>query len=202
MLDVVKRFEAKKYLEEERRLFYVALTRGKKLLFLFTVEGNHFLFLEEIRPYLKIIHVSDSTIWDDIISKFISKILRGEKIETSEFCPNCGKLLREVKRKFGTFLSCSGYPKCTYSFDIIKKDDIKCPECGRKLVIRRGKYGQFLGCLGYPECKFTFNLTTPFKSKTRIYCPRCGNNLILQVKNGNPFLICINISKCKFFLKI
>ncbi|MHA1805590.1 MAG: UvrD-helicase domain-containing protein, partial [Promethearchaeota archaeon] len=32
VLEVVKRFEAKKYLEEERRLFYVALTRGKKFL--------------------------------------------------------------------------------------------------------------------------------------------------------------------------
>jgi superfamily I DNA/RNA helicase len=39
-------------LEEERRLFYVALTRCKKQLYLFTSKKERSQFLSEIEPYL------------------------------------------------------------------------------------------------------------------------------------------------------
>jgi len=39
-------------IEEERRLFYVALTRARKELFLFTPSKNHSIFISEIEPFL------------------------------------------------------------------------------------------------------------------------------------------------------
>ena len=38
--------------EEERRLFYVALTRSKRHLSLYTHEGSQSLFLAEVDPFL------------------------------------------------------------------------------------------------------------------------------------------------------
>ncbi len=31
-----------------------------------------------------------------------------------EKCPQCGKQLRDVRGKYGTFTACSGYPECKY----------------------------------------------------------------------------------------
>lgn len=41
--------------EEERRLFYVALTRSKRFLSLYTREGVQSLFLSEVHPFLKLL---------------------------------------------------------------------------------------------------------------------------------------------------
>ena len=30
-------------------------------------------------------------------------------------CPECGKLLKERKGKFGKFIGCTGYPACRYT---------------------------------------------------------------------------------------
>ncbi len=72
-------------------------------------------------------------------------------------CPECGKPLVERKGKYGTFVSCSGYPSCRYRPqkehpDLPAKGD--CPECGRPLVERKGKYGAFVSCSGYPACRY------------------------------------------------
>ena len=34
--------------------------------------------------------------------------------QTGESCPDCGKPLVRRQGRFGPFVSCSGYPKCTY----------------------------------------------------------------------------------------
>ena len=54
LLDVVERNEKRPAdsLEEERRLFYVALTRCKKQLYIFTSRNERSRFVSEIQPYL------------------------------------------------------------------------------------------------------------------------------------------------------
>ena len=77
-----------------------------------------------------------------------------------KYCPDCGSLLVERKGKFGTFLGCTGYPECKYTFDTGRSTEtldasMICPECGGALKKRKGKFGEFLGCSSYPRCRFT-----------------------------------------------
>ncbi len=52
VLEIAKKKNDKNSFEEERRLFYVALTRAKERLDIFTVKGNQSLFLSEIKEFV------------------------------------------------------------------------------------------------------------------------------------------------------
>lgn len=87
--------------------------------------------------------------------------------ETGEKCPDCGEktgkngggklVVREGR--FGTFISCSRYPKCKF----IKQDEeelkkkltgVICPVCKKgEMMERRGRFGIFYSCSNYPDCK-------------------------------------------------
>lgn len=84
--------------------------------------------------------------------------MQEEKIKPKlldEICPKCQQyqLIERIGR-YGKFVACSGFPKCTY----IKKEVkiIKpCSSCKTgNLVVKsaRGKR-KFLGCSNYPECR-------------------------------------------------
>jgi len=115
-------------------------------------------------------------------------VLEGPK-ETGEMCPTCGLPAQagEKKKKvyggklvvregrFGSFISCSRYPKCKF----IKQDeeemkkkmtDIICPMCQKgKMMERRGRFGIFYSCSDYPDCK------NAIKAKpTGNICDLCG----------------------------
>ncbi len=110
------------------------------------------------------------------------KQLEGPK-ETGEKCPECeeGKLV-EREGRYGTFISCSRYPKCKF----IKKDEnnmagdtgVKCPVCNKGTMReKRGRFGIFYGCSNYPDCK---NI---IKSKpTGKLCPECGSLMMEGTK--------------------
>ncbi len=110
------------------------------------------------------------------------KQLEGPK-ETGEKCPECeeGKLV-ERQGRYGTFISCSRYPKCKF----IKKDEnntagdtgVKCPVCNKGTMReKRGRFGIFYGCSNYPDCK---NI---IKSKpTGKLCPECGSLMMEGTK--------------------
>ncbi len=113
-------------------------------------------------------------------------VLEGPK-ETGELCPVCGeknegKLVIRQGR-FGSFISCSRYPKCKF----IKQDeaelkkkmtDVKCPICNNGLMMeRRGKFGIFYSCSNYPKCK------NAIKAKpTGNICDLCGSLMMLGTK--------------------
>lgn len=85
-------------LGEERRLFYVALTRARRSVALFTVRGRRSPFLAEL--------VSDGAV------RVTS--LQGEAIRETA-CPACGVgVIVQRTGKFGAFQSCSGFPRCEY----------------------------------------------------------------------------------------
>jgi DNA topoisomerase-1 len=88
---------------------------------------------------------------------------------TDEECEKCGKPMAVRRGRGGTFLGCSGYPKCRNtkpaSGDVARRPrpkpeptDEKCEECGSPMVIRSGKRGKFLGCSKYPKCRHTRDL--------------------------------------------
>src|SRR6185436_10208129 len=70
-----------------------------------------------------------------------------------EKCPDCGKQLRRIATKKGSFIACSGYPDCKYTQQI--KASFSCPSCKTGDIVQRSwKRGKFWGCSNYPTCKF------------------------------------------------
>lgn len=74
-------------LEEERRLFYVAITRARQELNLITQGGSESRFLKEIPPvYLKRLTISHADISESLTCPNCQKFL----YQRSKFCPDCG----------------------------------------------------------------------------------------------------------------
>jgi DNA topoisomerase-1 len=97
---------------------------------------------------------------------------------TGQKCPECGSDLVRRKGRYGVFVGCASYPKCTY---VQAKPNSKptgqtCPVCGSELVIRKGKHGPFLGCSAYPDCKYTASIKSRHSQPNQDIIPE-GENL-------------------------
>jgi DNA topoisomerase-1 len=133
-------------------------------------------------------------------------------------CPKCGfnkkgELKKETgsgggklvirEGRFGTFISCSRYPKCKYieqdPEEMKKKDSgVLCPMCkNANMIERRGRFGIFYSCCAnYPDCKNaikakpTGNICPMCESLmmegTKTIPERCSNK---QCQNHNPHKI-------------
>ena len=128
---------------EERRLFYVAITRTKNRTYLIAPDQGASIFLDDIKQ---------------INNLCICKNIDEESYTSNPNCPRCKKgylVVREKSKR--TFLGCSNYPYCEYTLDNteVLEHSIKCPQCGGYLIKRKGKYGTFLGCCNYPACDHT-----------------------------------------------
>ncbi|MHA1684712.1 MAG: UvrD-helicase domain-containing protein [Promethearchaeota archaeon] len=213
VLRMAKRNDNDNFIEEERRLCYVALTRTEKFLFIFSIIKRESPFLEEIRPRVMEIPVLSDTYWDKTILPFITMHVAGTiPSNRPVFCKKCGTLLQERTGPHGTFLSCPMYPTCDYTFDLERMQRLErlkasksvplCPLCGNPLVLRRGKYGSFLGCEGYPGCTFTFDLGGKMQ-KNVLRCPRCGRGWLHErFGRQGRFLSCSNVAGCAFTFPI
>ena len=130
---------------EERRLFYVALTRTKNEVVLL-IPSDVSLFVDEL--------MTDN--------KYLLTSTDGNLKTTN--CPYCqtGKLvIRRNSINATQFLGCSHYPNCNQTFNNIEilENTILCPHCRSGFMVKRnGRYGNFLGCTNYPGCKNTINL--------------------------------------------
>ena len=91
---------------EERRLFYVALTRAKEKVYLIGERGS--VFLEEItkdKNLKEFIHIPQDE------HKKINCDIPPEWL-----CPKCGQgRLWKKNGKYGPFMACNSYPKCDYT---------------------------------------------------------------------------------------
>ena len=140
---------------EERRLFYVTLTRTKNKVYLMVSE-NESLFTKEIKQY----------------SNYLIQGRYGEADLVN--CPWCktGRLVIRKNSQTGkNFVGCSHYPNCNQSYNNIEilSKPILCPACQSGfLVRRRGRYGEFLGCTNYPDCKQTLDLDKDLDAKNKI----------------------------------
>jgi DNA helicase-4 len=130
---------------EERRLFYVALTRTKNEVVLL-IPSDVSLFAKEL--------LTDNNYL----------LTTADRTLNSTNCPYCktGKLVIRQHSSNGTqFLGCSHYPNCNQTFNNIEilKDKLLCPDCRSGFMTKRtGKYGNFLGCTNYPKCRKMINL--------------------------------------------
>jgi DNA helicase IV len=126
---------------EERRLFYVALTRTRNLTYITTK------------------HASRSEFVIELIERYKVPYVRTGNPNTEErvvHCPECikGQLISKKK-----YVYCSNYPRCEFGtgYTEIMKNPIKCPRCHYFLVDRVMKRNghHFLGCMNYPRCSHT-----------------------------------------------
>ena len=145
---------------EERRLFYVAMTRARRHVFLLADGGAASSFVLEL--------IDGS--YD--ISVF------GRLPERDVPCPKCveGHLVRrENARDRGAFHGCSNWPYCEHTqapcpacrkgLPVKKDGQFHCRNCGKSieacpngdgwLQTRIGKYGRFFGCSNWPACDYT-----------------------------------------------
>lgn len=151
--------EAEDYpMAEERRVFYVALTRARRQVRIYTKTSSPSRFLVELaKAEFLAIHIDGG-----------GKLLP---------CPQCqGGILTERSGRYGPFEGCCS---CDFTRDLIRGDPHRpsnrvhlkipmapgelCPTCGRGRMKERSKARQrpFVGCSGYPECKTTAPLLWP-----------------------------------------
>ena len=74
--------------------------------------------------------------------------------ETDIKCEKCGSVMIRRIGKYGKYLACSNYPKCSniVSESEVEISDVRCPKCSANMVVKSGKFGKFLACPNYPEC--------------------------------------------------
>lgn len=89
IFQVIKKANHDQLLEEERRLFYVAITRAKEKLFLITEKGNESSFLREIPESFT---VKTTTLLAPVVEKVLSCENCFSQLDSNlyAFCPYCG----------------------------------------------------------------------------------------------------------------
>ena len=81
---------------EERRLMYVAITRAKRGMYVFTPEDNESSFIYELSEF------------NDVSSQ--------HSYVRDSPCPECDTGSLELKKgKYGDFFGCTRYPSCPYT---------------------------------------------------------------------------------------
>jgi len=111
-------------------------------------------------------------------------------------CPRCGKDLRIIRSRKGSFIGCSGYPECRQTYPLprsarVEPTDEKCPRCGLPMlrVIRKGQPVS-LQCID-PQCESNLEKNVVGK------CPKCGKDLrIIYSRNGKRFVGCSGYPEC------
>ena len=160
LLDLVLAAPEKHPNAEERRLFYVPLTRARRHVFLLADGGPPSPFVVEL-----------------IEGNYLVAVF-GRLPDKGVQCPTCvrGHLVRrENAQNRGTFYGCSNWPYCEHTqppcpacgkgLPVEAAGGFRCrdcgesieacPACGGWLRTRTSKYGRFLGCSNWPACDYT-----------------------------------------------
>jgi DNA helicase-4 len=159
---------------EERRLFYVALTRARSSVTVLADRQRPSVFARELveNPEYEAFELGEAGVALHRCSACGGRMLsqtskKGNVYFQCEHRRLCGEMLRPCsecgkdlpvadKAQPGQFL-CS----CGAIFPA-------CPECSDGwLVERKGKWGKFLGCVKYPDCNGTQNIPKEKRAKRR-----------------------------------
>lgn len=132
---------------EERRLFYVALTRARQEVWLFTTKSTPSAFLVELYKQGRLTAPEGDDGW-----------------QPPTPCPQCGQGILAVRiGPYGPFHGCSRYRQGCEFKQRLRPEEAKeaaCPLCKEGHMVRKtGRHGQFLGCSRYQEgCTWTSDL--------------------------------------------
>ncbi len=115
--------------------------------------------------------------------------------EVNETCPRCGENLLVKRGRFGRFLACANYPKCSFSKPM--SIGVKCPQenCGGTIFERQSRAGKiFYGCSNFPKCNFA-SWNKPINKQ----CPTCQSPILVEKSNRQGYKIwkCFN-KKCNY----
>jgi DNA helicase-4 len=132
---------------EERRLFYVALTRAKRHVYLLSDANKASDFVRELidKDYEII---CDEFAGDKFQHSLVNKVTSPYPLRTQPVCQKCGSALQDK----GRFRVC-GNKACDYVEPV-------CRQCTGKMILRKGPSGQFWGCANYRKdtvgsCSYT-----------------------------------------------
>ncbi|MBU4277773.1 MAG: type I DNA topoisomerase [Proteobacteria bacterium] len=120
-------------------------------------------------------------------------------------CEKCGAPMAVKKGRYGPFLACTAYPKCSHILPLdengqaVEKPAAEplgedCPKCGAPLVIKPTRSGgRFISCSGYPKCRYSRGLPVG------VACPQCGGEIVeKRSRRGKNFYGCDNYPKCDY----
>ena len=110
-----------------------------------------------------------------------------------EKCPECANPLVKKQGRYGAFVACSNYPKCTY----IQKEggpQVPCPKCDKPLARRFTKRRKpFYGCTGYPACDF-ISWDKPVQGP----CPKCKSPYLVEKRKGEQVVKMCPSKECGY----
>ncbi len=108
---------------------------------------------------------------------------------TDRLCPLCGKPMVVRKGRYGEFLGCSDYPRCSGTVPMDNPVGVLCPKCGGNIVEKKSRKGRsFYGCDNYPKCDFV-SWDKPADKK----CPVCGKMMCeRRFRNRVTGYVCID----------
>lgn len=156
---------------EERRLFYVALTRARQRAYLIADMAVASPFVVEL---LKNEYELDLDEFSTSLSQQLLHMLKCIKCKTGTMVSR--------QSQFGRFFGCNKFPLCAHKergcghcdsqmrraerFKVCINPDCQrwvptCPKCGAKMTQRKGRNGEFWGCRNYRSegegCRHTEN---------------------------------------------
>jgi DNA helicase-4 len=144
---------------EERRIFYVALTRARHRVYLIADMSQPSMFLGELLKKKYPIEVEEFKVSEN---QMLYQLVNCVECETGSLVPRTGK--------HGNFFGCSHYPRCKHvengcsccgsmmrsegRYKVCTNNKCDgwvpiCPVCNADMVLRKGKYGAFWGCKNY-----------------------------------------------------
>src|SRR5699024_2807783 len=87
---------------------------------------------------------------------------------TGTQCPQCGKLMLEIKNKHGKKLVCQDRA-CGYKKNIAKNTNARCPNCHKRMQLRGEGKGQMFTCVcGHREGLATFEKRKRDREKQKV----------------------------------
>jgi len=158
---------------EERRLFYVALTRAREHVFILSDMAETSSFVDELMG-----------------NKYKELVKIHERKYGDAFCPACKGSVLQRNGIYGVFWSCEFYPYCEGKLNLCPEckdgavvkigQDHKCNNfecnstmelCPRCLTgflrLKNGKHGEFWSCSTFPDCRYSRDKDAPVNNIDR-----------------------------------